>query len=41
MLTGSHWHEYAKGQRYEGLGFAIPTNEFLPIVEELIEKALW
>jgi len=29
-----------KGSGTEGLGFAIPTNEFLPIVEELIEKGV-
>ncbi|MGI6188398.1 MAG: PDZ domain-containing protein [Clostridiales bacterium] len=29
-----------KGSGTEGLGFAIPTNEFLPIVSELIEKGV-
>lgn len=29
-----------KGLGTEGLGFAIPTNEFLPIVEELIDKGV-
>ncbi|MBM7581663.1 serine protease Do [Caldicoprobacter guelmensis] len=29
-----------KGSGAEGLGFAIPTNEFLPIVKELIQKGV-
>lgn len=29
-----------KGSGAEGLGFAIPTNEFLPIVRELIQKGV-
>ena len=29
-----------KGSGTEGLGFAIPTNEFLPIAKELIEKGI-
>jgi len=29
-----------KGSGTEGLGFAIPTNEFLPIVEELIKRGV-